>query len=494
MRMRYKPRTSRDSLWLNYSALDAMWGVAAPILAFLLREPSSFDPGLWQYSLFYVLLAGIFTVITFGWFRLSHSVAQFFSVVDALSLLKASVAAVLLTTLTCFMVNRLENIPRSIPIVHFVLLAAGNAAGRTFRRVRVHRRSRIKFQRGTENIIIVGASELALLYIQMIEQFSSGTRQIVALLDDSMSMQGRYIHGYPVAGRIREVEQVIDEYNLHGVQVHKIVLMSDPRELSAKDAALVSRVAASKQVSVESLPVTLGLESLAEKREDIVEIDQSATQQLQNRGYWASKRAFDYLVASTAIVVSSPILLVAMLASIVDCGMPFLFWQIRIGRFGNRITVYKFRTLKAPYNSKGERIPEENRLSAIGRLMRKTRLDEFPQLFSVVTGQMSLIGPRPLLPVDLPGRIGLRLAARPGITGWAQVNGATLITIEEKDAMDEWYVRHASWPIDIKIMMLTAKMFVSGVSRNEEAIREALAEKQAMSRAAAPPLRLPAQS
>ena len=152
-----------------------------------------------------------------------------------------------------------------------------------------------------------------------------------------------------------------------------------------------------------------------------------------------------------------------------DVGSPVLFWQQRIGRSGRSFLLYKFRTLQPPFNGLGQAIPKV-RLSAIGYILRRSRIDELPQLFSVLVGDMSLIGPRPLLPQDQPTNANDRLTVRPGITGWAQVNGGNLITREEKGALDQWYIRHLSLWLDLRIALFTLRFLFTGERRFEDAI------------------------
>ena len=145
---------------------------------------------------------------------------------------------------------------------------------------------------------------------------------------------------------------------------------------------------------------------------------------------------------------------------------------------GSTFFLYKFRTLRAPFDWHGQPVSEAERLSWVGRLLRKTRLDELPQLLNVLGGDMSLIGPRPLLPCDQPVNSKLRVAARPGITGWAQVNGGNLVTNDEKGSLDDWYVRNASPWIDLRIIGLTILFLFRGERRSEHALNHALIEEQ----------------
>jgi lipopolysaccharide/colanic/teichoic acid biosynthesis glycosyltransferase len=145
-----------------------------------------------------------------------------------------------------------------------------------------------------------------------------------------------------------------------------------------------------------------------------------------------------------------------------DVGTPLLFWQRRLGEAGRGFQMYKFRTMQSPFDRLGQSLPQNRRLSAIGHLLRKTGLDELPQLLNVLVGDMSLVGPRPLLPEDQPADPTIRLMVRPGITGWAQVNGGKQIAAEEKDDLDEWYIRNASPWLDLRILLLTCRYVFIG--------------------------------
>ena len=182
------------------------------------------------------------------------------------------------------------------------------------------------------------------------------------------------------------------------------------------------------------------------------------------------KRAIDIVGSLALIIILSPILLIAGLLVLLDVGPPILFWQERVGWKGRSFLIYKFRTLKAPFDSAGSPMPSDRAPSAIGRFLRATRIDELPQLLNVLLGDMSLIGPRPLLPEDQPENTSLRLSVRPGITGWAQVHGAKLVTKEEKEKLDEHYIRNVSAALDIRILVMTLQlMFRAGCLQRKSA-------------------------
>lgn len=171
------------------------------------------------------------------------------------------------------------------------------------------------------------------------------------------------------------------------------------------------------------------------------------------------KRCFDILVAGAAAVALLPLFLVLSVMVRTYLGSPVLFTQRRPGRGGRIFTIYKFRTMTDERDSDGNLLPDGVRLTRFGRFLRTTSLDELPELINVLAGDMSLVGPRPLLPEYLPyysERESLRHAVRPGLTGWAQVNGRNFRPWKERLELDVWYVENWSIGLDLKILALTA--------------------------------------
>lgn len=170
------------------------------------------------------------------------------------------------------------------------------------------------------------------------------------------------------------------------------------------------------------------------------------------------KRSFDLIVSVLALVVLSPVLLLLTVLVFLRIGRPVLFAQLRPGLNGTAFKIYKFRTMTNERDAEGNLLPDAQRLTSFGRFLRSTSLDELPELINVVKGEMSLVGPRPLLMAYLDRYTpeqARRHEVRPGITGWAQINGRNAITWEEKFALDVWYVDHCSLWLDIKILVLT---------------------------------------
>ena len=186
------------------------------------------------------------------------------------------------------------------------------------------------------------------------------------------------------------------------------------------------------------------------------------------------KRFFDFLSALIGVILLSPVFLVVLvLLMINNQGKPF-FFQKRPGKNGKIFQVIKFKTMTDNKDKNGNLLPDEQRLTKLGVFVRKTSLDEIPQLINVLKGDMSLIGPRPLLPEYLPlynKTQKKRHNLKPGITGWAQVNGRNAISWEEKFKYDVWYVENISFKLDIKIFFLTIiKIFKSeGINNQGEA-------------------------
>lgn len=173
---------------------------------------------------------------------------------------------------------------------------------------------------------------------------------------------------------------------------------------------------------------------------------------------YRGKRALDLLVASAALLLSWPLMLLLALTVLLHLGQPVLFRQVRPGLHGAPFTMLKFRTMRDEFDSSGELLPDEVRLTAFGHWLRASSLDELPELWNVFRGEMSLVGPRPLLTEYLPHyspEQARRHEVRPGLTGWAQVNGRHVLSWEEKFSLDVWYVQHASLALDLRILLRT---------------------------------------
>ncbi|MFD0836308.1 sugar transferase [Mariniflexile aquimaris] len=184
------------------------------------------------------------------------------------------------------------------------------------------------------------------------------------------------------------------------------------------------------------------------------------------------KRIFDMVLAAIALLMLSPVLIIVSIVLLVsNHGKPF-FFQTRPGKNEKPFKIIKFKTMNDKTDAHGELLPFDQRITAMGAFIRKYSLDEIPQLLNVLKGDMSLIGPRPLLMQYLPlynEQQKKRHNVKPGITGWAQVNGRNAITWKQKFELDIWYVEHLSFLVDLKILLLTIKKVVIKEGVNSDA-------------------------
>lgn len=196
----------------------------------------------------------------------------------------------------------------------------------------------------------------------------------------------------------------------------------------------------------------------------------------------AIKRLIDILGAGLGLLVALPIMVVVAVLVALFLGSPVLFRQQRIGRNGRLFDMLKFRTMTDARDEAGKLLPDEARSTGLGETLRRFRLDELPELVTVLKGDMSLVGPRPLPPYILDPHLEIaaegtgdkRAQMRPGLTGYAQVCGGTLLTMDEKMALDGWYVDHWSLGLDFWVILSTLGVVVTGERRNESRIAGAL--------------------
>ena len=199
------------------------------------------------------------------------------------------------------------------------------------------------------------------------------------------------------------------------------------------------------------------------------------------------KRLLDILLSGTALLVLSPLLLVTAILVRVKLGSPVLFCQERPGKNEKIFKLHKFRSMTDARDENGDLLPDKERLTAFGKALRATSIDELPELFDIFRGKMSIVGPRPLLVKYLPlynEEQHHRHDVRPGLTGWAQVHGRNLTSWEERFQYDVEYVRHISFALDVKIVFMTVRCVFAreGISAEGSATMEAFAGTGAASR------------
>jgi lipopolysaccharide/colanic/teichoic acid biosynthesis glycosyltransferase len=461
--MRVHSPSSRSGSRIYLSLWDLFWALVSPILALYLRDVDLQLNADWSAVVYYWVLSAGFAIVAFFAFRLQDGMTRYFSVHEALDIAEAVLFAELMTFAVLFTLTRLDGIPRSIPLVHGLLLAVGLLAARVFVRIMASEDDEPpEHHYRRERIILIGANRFASSFIQLLKAYAPQQQRVTAVLDENAAMIGRAISGVQILGAPHELEAIISEFAIHGISTDRIVIAGEVDFLSPPVLHEVERICKKRQIELTFLPRMIGVSERKPTNAPVVISEPVASGPFVLPPIFRLKRWIDLVGSLTLIVLLFPLLMLAGLLVLLDVGRPIFFWQERLGWKGRSFLIYKFRTLRAPFDSAGNPTLGSRQPSAVGRFLRATRLDELPQLLNVLFGEMSLIGPRPLLPEDQPANTSIRLSVRPGISGWAQVNGAKLVTKEQKEELDEWYVRNASLLFDFWLMMMTIKLLLRG--------------------------------
>jgi lipopolysaccharide/colanic/teichoic acid biosynthesis glycosyltransferase len=457
--------TSRFKRKVDVSIWDAFCALASPLLALWLGGALILVQQDWNATIIYCALSTGFAVVAFLAFGLRNTVTRHFSAHEVLDIAEAVLFAELLTYGLLFTLTRLDGIPRSVPLYHGLLLAGGLIFVRIVTRGSDEGRAS-DYQMRRERIIVIGANRLAASFISMLRAYAPNREGVVAVLEEKSGAIGRALGGVKVLGTPQELDAIVGEFAVHGVQIDRVILAGDTDLLSSAALHDVERVCKKRQLELSYLPRMLGL---TEQRPSSLKVVAATDTAPERHFFFRLKRFIDILGSLALMILLLPFFAVATLLVLIDVGSPVLFWQERTGRRGVPFLIYKYRTLRAPFDSKGRPAFGGRQPSVIGRVLRATRIDELPQFINVLFGDMSLIGPRPLLPEDQPSNTALRLSVRPGITGWAQVNGAKLVSREDKEKFDEWYIRNASPWVDTKIALMTLRILTRNYLGSAEA-------------------------
>jgi lipopolysaccharide/colanic/teichoic acid biosynthesis glycosyltransferase len=455
--MRVRSPVSRASLAIRFSIFDVAWAAVAPWLALWARGAPALEWNIWSAAT-YCAIAFLASIFAFLVFRIRDGMTHLFSVHDALQVAKAVVLADSLVCLITFSATRLDSIPRSTPFIHALILAAGLVLCRALMRaLRREQRAASPVGGDIEHVIVIGSNRLSALYIGFLRAY--GHCQINGVLDDRPEMLGRSVAGAKVLGPTAHLGPLMQEFLDHGIQTDRVLVGTDAESLDEQQREQLRSVCSEHQIALQFIPDLVGLSRMSANPNPASALTPVAVPIAR---YFRLKRYIDFGVAFALLIALAPLFALAAALVLIDMGAPVFFWQRRIGMHGHAFQLHKFRTLKPSFDQDGLPIPSEKRISPIGGFLRKARLDELPQLLNVLVGDMSLIGPRPLLTEDQPADPRVRLSVRPGISGWAQVNGGKTIDAETKNRLDEWYVRHASLWLDLKIVFLTVAVMFRG--------------------------------
>ncbi|MGE3917877.1 MAG: sugar transferase [Hyphomicrobiaceae bacterium] len=274
---------------------------------------------------------------------------------------------------------------------------------------------------------------------------------------------------------------MVRDLEIEGVLVDRIAIAVPMRKLSLEARRALKEVARTRSITLHPIAdrIGLGIGRGADARSEFdldvgdVEFTAAELRLVASRSYLHWKRAMDAVAAGVAILLLSPLIAIVAALVAIDVGAPIMFAQRRPGLWGRPFRIYKFRTMAAAYDHEGCRLDDSDRISPIGKALRRFRLDELPQLFNVLVGDMSFVGPRPLLPIDQHADFKARLLVRPGITGWAQVEGGRIVEPVDKAVLDIWYVQKASLLLDLRVIAMTLPMLFRGDRINDVSVERA---------------------
>jgi lipopolysaccharide/colanic/teichoic acid biosynthesis glycosyltransferase len=401
----------------------------------------------------------------------------------------------------CFFYNGLNGVPRSLPYLQgiaSIFALGGVRALYSLRRMLRHQRTCLVCTQNLSGlspftILIVGVTRLTELYVQALAEMSPGQVSVAGLVAQTRDHTGRIFAGHQILGVSEDIESILNMLEVHGVTVDCIVVVIGIQDLSEKAQEVLVQA---KQIRGISLQFLTGILKLEPKRGENshtaseaacnlapypgCDLDLASIRSLSQRRFWKAKRALDVLAAIIMLLILAPLFLLEALLVAATVGFPVVFWQRRPGRGGRPFHLYKFRTMRAAYASDGRRLPDDERVPLAAGFLRRARLDELPQLLNILRGDMSFVGPRPLLPRDQPKGCSARLLVRPGLTGWAQVVGGRCISAEDKLALDLWYVRNASFFLDLAIAARTIPVLLFGESVSQPLIELAWQELMAV--------------
>lgn len=400
----------------------------------------------------------------------------------------AVVAIVAGAAVLTFIANRLEGVPRALPLLQTLITVTLMIGARITSRLWHMRRSPREWQQDVivptaESVLLVGVNEMAELYLHCITRYARDRVRVAGLLD-SRAPRGQSLLSHRVLGAPEQVADVVRTLEVHGVVITRIVLAVPLRELSVQAREALFALEASNAIPLEFLDEKIASErpnrarsgNTSETRAQTYAFDARSAVGSASSPYRTIKRLLDIVCAALLLVVLAPIMSLVAFVAILDVGFPVLFWQERPGLGAQPFKVFKFRTMAAAHDAHGRRRLESQRISPIGHAMRRTRVDELPQLISILMGHMSFVGPRPLLPIDQPADYSARLLVRPGLTGWAQIKGGRAISPTDKAALDVWYVKNMSFLLDLKIIIGTIPMILFGERVENDAIAQAWRE------------------
>ena len=415
-------------------------------------------------------------------FGINRSLWQFTSMKDGLRIIGATVILVLSSVAIGFLVNRLGGVARALPVIQGLLIISFLVGARVLARASHDRRVRLAPapSDGADTVLVIGLNKLAELYLQCLAELDSGHVRIAGLLGEEGRV-GLSVHSHPVLGTPEQIASTLRRLETHGVFVDRILVAIPRDDLSLAVQDALSQIQETTTICLEYLAERMGIQSPSagsvvaqpSPEESGGSTGAAVNLALEQVPYHRVKRAMDLVASAVLVMMLAPLFLLVGLLVAADVGLPVIFWQQRPGFRGRPFKLYKFRTMADAHRSDGQWKSDSERVSAFGNFLRQSRLDELPQLLNILKGDMSFVGPRPLLQIDQPIDTRARLLVRPGLTGWAQIKGGRQISPADKAALDVWYVRNMSLALDLVILWSTVPILIFGERVAETAIVQA---------------------
>jgi exopolysaccharide biosynthesis polyprenyl glycosylphosphotransferase len=413
------------------------------------------------------LLLVMITGIVWRTMRIQQSMWRYASSDELLAVVKALFVIVALFLAAMFFTDLLEEISRSILVLFWAMAFAGLCCTRIIycSAVKAYRRRLHRKENGlTRRVLIQANMEEASASIHALQRYHGLDTDIVGIISDDAE-SGRLLHGIEILGGGNQANEVLASLDVTGRYPHVVVLGESEVE---PDKVLIEASIANKISIIRTREVETH-EFDGREDEATISLNQSS---LQHKPYARAKRLIDLVSATLALFFLTPLLLIISSIIYMTDGSPVLFVQVRAGKDLRQFRLLKFRTMRPPVDQAGHSLTDDERITWFGSLLRATRADELPQFWNVIKGDMSLVGPRPLLCRDMPKDVGTlaeRYCIRPGITGWAQVNGGKKIGNNTKIPLDIYYIRNFSLYFDIKIVLMTIGMLINGEKVNKNA-------------------------
>jgi lipopolysaccharide/colanic/teichoic acid biosynthesis glycosyltransferase len=415
-------------------------------------------------------------------FGMHRAVWRFASLDDAMRIGIAVTVIVAAASFIGWDAGWLRGTPHALPVMQAFLMSFALLGARIMMRIRHARRRQARHPqtRATpqrEAILVVGLNALTDLFLSWSRENASESVDVIGILASGERHRGRLLRACKVLGPPEAVGAVLHDLRVHGVAVDRIILTIPLAKLSPQARAAIAHIEQAGKIRVERLMPQFALVAPSAEPRAADAGDPAPVAEERSTGpspgFLRAKRAIDVTLAVLFLLIFAPVMLAVFVAVRLDVGAPAIFWQSRPGTGGRPIKVLKFRTMGPARAPDGRSLPDSERVSRLGYLLRRLRLDELPQLVNVLVGQMSFVGPRPLLPIDQPAQPSTRLQLRPGLTGWAQIKGGRHLSIEDKAALDEWYIENACLRLDVVILLLTARTVLFGERIDPHAVQAA---------------------